>query len=808
MADFHILYLENNRFFANQVKMRLEWRGYQVDISDNEQDCLAKLRQRPYDLFLLDFYTPQPDGFRLLEQLQNRKIMPATIIISSRPDFGLATKAMNMGCIDIVLKDTVLQQFLERLNLSIFQFYENQRLKLAKQDALIDAIPIEKEPTTLPWEYYPDKDKVIWQGDADAELVALKYDDFLANISEEDLVTVKTRNNICLFSQQTVEYTFHYHANGKDLRHYRANIEAETNRDGTVKRLHGRLRKLSPTARVPADKGSKLKQAFLDNTPDAVFATDDNRRIISVNHGFSKLTGYNEQEVLQQPSDILNPEQFDKNFFQPIAAALKSRQFWQGETTIRHRNGHTIPVWQCVSILKDSRGNISQSISVLRDISQQKAFEASIQFQANYDPLTRLPNRTLFMDRLNSAIKQGKRNQKKLALMLVDLDKFKWINDNLGHHAGDLLLQETGKRLQASVRNSDTVARLGGDEFAIVVPDLDKASDAEVIARKIFDNFKRHLYIDRQQVFISGSIGITLYPDDGNTSDDLLKNADSAMYMAKHNGRNCYYYYTPALQQETEKRLQLIEDMRQAMENQEFSLHYQPIIDMATKKVACAETLLRWQRPQSGFVPLQQFIPVAEESGLIHDIGNWVIEETAGNIQRWSRLGLEPVRVSLNQSVAQYNQTDCYVEWLDILSNKKVEPQAITFEINEKLFLDERDNYAVSVEKLKQAGIQISLDGFGTGYSSLSYLKKCPVDVIKIDRSYIQGMLDDPANAILVETIVSLANKLGIKVIATGVENQRQLALLNHQCRYAQGYYFSRPLSLSEFEDFVRMKNR
>ncbi len=786
--------------------MRLEWRGYQVDICNSEQECLAVLRDRSYDLLLLDFYTPQPDGFRLLEQLQYRKCMPPTIIVSGSPDFSLATKAMNMGCLDIVLKDSVLQQFLDRLNLSIFHCYESQRQKAEEQSSLLEKALGKGLQHAFSWEYYPEKDQVVLQGGRNTELTVMSYDEFLARIGDGDLPSVKTQNNICLFSKQAVDYTFHYLPNDGEISCYHAHIKAETEDDGTVKRLYGHLRRLS--SRPPIDEDSQLKQSFIDNTPDAVFVTDKDRRIISVNNGFSKLTGYSEQEIVKQPSDVLNPEQYDKHFFQPIVSALKNRRFWQGETEIRDCNGQNIPVWQSVSVLKDAQGGIAQTISILRDISQQKAFEASIQFQANYDPLTHLPNRTLFMDRLNNAIKRGKRSKKKLALMLVDLDKFKWINDNLGHHAGDLLLQETGKRLQYSVRNSDTVARLGGDEFAIVVPDLDKASDAEVIARKIFENFKQRLLIDRKEVFISASIGITLYPDDGNNSDALMKNADSAMYMAKHKGRNCYYYYTPALQQETERRLQLIEEMRLAMQNREFSLHYQPIIDMATEKVACAETLLRWKRPQSGYVPLQQFIPIAEESGLIRDIGNWVIEETATNIQRWSRRGLGSVRISLNQSVAQYNRNDCYVEWLDILEKKLVEPHAITFEVNEKLFLDDRDTYIASVEKLKQAGVQISLDGFGTGYSSLSYLKTRPVDVIKIDRSFIQGMLEDPANAIMVETIVSLANKLGIKVIATGVENRRQLELLNHQCRYVQGYYFSKPLSLPEFEDFVRTKNR
>lgn len=280
------------------------------------------------------------------------------------------------------------------------------------------------------------------------------------------------------------------------------------------------------------------------------------------------------------------------------------------------------------------------------------------------------------------------------------------------------------------------------------------------------------------------------------------------MYIAKKNGDNCFYYYTPALQKQTEKRLKLITDMHSAMLNQEFTLHYQPIMDLHNNKVASAETLLRWNHPKAGYIPLSDFIPVAEESGLIHEIGNWVITEIANTMQRWSNLGLSPIHISLNQSVAQYSQSECHVEWLDILKNRQIPTSHITFEITEKIFIKEQNHYVNSIDKLKQEGIQISLDGFGTGYSSLSYLEKFPVDVIKIDRSYIHSMMTDPTHAILVETIIILANKLGIKVVATGVENQRQLDQLDQQCRYAQGYYFSKPLPLVEFEQFIKEQNK
>ena len=324
---------------------------------------------------------------------------------------------------------------------------------------------------------------------------------------------------------------------------------------------------------------------------------------------------------------------------------------------------------------------------------------------------------------------------------------------------------------------------------------------------KIFAAFKQAILIDQQEIFISGSIGITIFPDDGDDIDSLQKNADSAMYIAKKNGPNSYYYYTQALQRETENRLKLINSMRSAMLNQEFSLHYQPIIDLLTNKAIGAEALLRWNHGQNGYIPLNDFIPIAEESGLIREVGNWVINEVADNIQRWTDLGLPALHISLNQSIAQYSLSSCHIEWLNILKNKQIPAGSITFEVTENLFFERKNNHLESIKKLKQSGIKVSLDGFGTGYSSLNYLKKYPIDALKIDRTYIHSMVDNPTNAILVETIIILANKLGIKVIATGVENEEQLVLLSQECRYAQGYYFSRPLPFNEFKKYIETQH-
>ena len=804
MKNLRILYFDTDDYFGNQVKIRLQWKGYKVTTTDSEFEFITKKEHSTYDLLIIDLFASEIAAFSLLENLKN---IP-TIVISTDKNYHQIIQAMKLGCIDYVIKSPIAETLVEQLSLSIWQLFsssqkENTNHKNKKNNLDVSEKPL--EPNISNWQYLISEDIIQWSAPQHRKKSTLSYEKFIAKIHQDDLAHVQTQNNICLFSHDPVTYKFRFISNSNRETTFYAKLQAAVTADGSVEKLYGTMQ-AQPSQQLQ-NPCKHLEFSFLDNTIDAVFITNSNKQIISINNEFTKTTGYSAQEILQTKADFLNTDKFDSTFFMNVAEELKNKNFWQDEILIRHCKGHTIPVIQSSYVLKDSTGNILQSLSILKDISKQKSFEESIKFQANYDPLTELPNRTLFIDRLTSTIKLSKRNNSKLALILLDLNKFKWINDTLGHHAGDVLLQETAKMLLSSVRSSDTVARLGGDEFSIILPELEKSTDAELIASKIFNAFKKSIYIDQKEVFISGSIGITIFPDDGHDLETLQKNADSAMYIAKKNGDNSYYYFTQALQEKTEKRLKLIEDLRQAITNKEFTLHYQPIIDLKTNKVVSAETLLRWNHPQKGYIAVSDFISTADECGLMRQIGNWVIEEVATNIQRWESLNFPPLHISLNQSVAQYSLSECHIEWLDILKKKQISPSNITFEISEKLFLEEKTNYLTSIKKLKQAGIQISLDSFGTGYSSLSYLEKFPVDVIKIDRSYIHNMIENPTNAVLVETIIFLANKLQIKVIATGVENKKQLSLLEQQCRYAQGYYFSKPLSLSEFETYIHKHN-
>lgn len=540
---------------------------------------------------------------------------------------------------------------------------------------------------------------------------------------------------------------------------------------------------------------------------EAIFIADANKNIISINPAFSRISGYSAQDVLNQKSDMLNIGYFNNQYFNSVAKILKNKLYWQGEVLIRHKKDYSLPIWQSIYILKDNTGKISQSISVLRDLKQQKSIEKNYFPRENYDALTQLPNRKLFVDRFNSELNRAKRNNKKIALLLLDLNKFKSINVKYGYPVGDVLLQATAKSLLSSIRKSDTVARLRGDKFCILLPELEKIADAKLIAHKIFQAFNQPIIIDQQQIFIHGSIGISIFPSHGSNIESLQNNAENAMQIAKGLTDNSVFCYNPPTNQQTEKdKRKLITALHTAIVNQEFHIHYQPIIDLKTNTVNSAEALLRWKHPKTGYVPLSEFIPLAEESGLIRDIGNWVITEVANNIQHWSSLKLPAIEVSINQSIIQYSLPECHVTWLEILAEKQVSPKLITFELSEKIFL-EGSNYRDSIDKLKQAGVKIALDSFGSGDSSLSYLKKFPINLIKIDRSYIKKMVDSPTYSILVETIITLTSKLDLDVIAIGVETKEQLDMLKPRCQYAQGYYFSEPLPLAAFEKYIAEKN-
>ena len=446
---------------------------------------------------------------------------------------------------------------------------------------------------------------------------------------------------------------------------------------------------------------------------------------------------------------------------------------------------------------------------VMRDITARKKVDERLSYLAQYDSLTGLPNRSLFHDRLEQTVAQARRSDRPAAVLFVDLDRFKLVNDTLGHAIGDELLKQAGARLGSSVRSGDTVGRFGGDEFGVILSNLGKPDDASLVARKIIDALSKPYDLGGHESFVTASVGITLYPDDAADAEALIKNADVAMYRAKDLGRNTYQFFTQEMNDRAIKRMQMEASMRQALERSEFLLHYQPKVDLASGAICGIEALLRWAHPEKGLVSPAEFIPVLEETGLIIPVGEWVTREACRQIGAWQQAGLKVPPVAVNLSARQFQQKNLEVSVRDILGEVGVDPSLLQFEITESLLMNDPEGAERTLRSLKRAGVQLSIDDFGTGYSSLAYLKRFPLDALKIDRAFIRDIVADPDDAAITLAVISLAHSLRLKVVAEGVETEAQLNLLTlHSCDEMQGYYFSRPVAAAEVEAMVRQGRR
>jgi diguanylate cyclase (GGDEF)-like protein/PAS domain S-box-containing protein len=457
-----------------------------------------------------------------------------------------------------------------------------------------------------------------------------------------------------------------------------------------------------------------------------------------------------------------------------------------------------------VSIESTADSTRQTCLAAILDITEMKRAEAIILEQATTDALTGLPNRRMFLDRLRQAINKSHREGRTVALLFLDLDHFKDINDTLGHETGDLLLKETAHRLQACVRETDTLARPGGDEFTVIMSQLEGLRSIDRVALSILQAMQVPFQLGHECCYVSFSIGIALYPEDATDLADLLKKADQAMYVAKEQGRNRFCYFTPAMQQAAESRLRLVNDLHTALARRQFWVAYQPIVDLATGDIHKAEALLRWQHPTLGLISPAEFIPVAEDTGMIVEIGEWVFQQAAGQVGEWRADGQPLFQISVNKSPAQFrNSADSRLNWFDYLKQLGLPGSCIAVEITEGLLLDVSPAVAEKLLAFRDAGMQVSLDDFGTGYSSLSYLKKFDIDYLKIDQNFVSHLTDDSTDLALCEAIILMAHKLGIKVIGEGIETVEQRDLLIRAgCDYGQGYLFSRPVSAQEFGKF------
>jgi diguanylate cyclase (GGDEF)-like protein/PAS domain S-box-containing protein len=536
--------------------------------------------------------------------------------------------------------------------------------------------------------------------------------------------------------------------------------------------------------------------------PDAV--------ILRVNRAFTESTGYTAEEVIGRTPSLLKSGRHGPGFYAAIWDKLKAVGSWQGEIWDRRKNGEVYPTWLSISAVKGDDGVVTHYVGTHQDITERKMAEEKIRELAFYDPLTRLPNRTLLLDRLKQAMTIGNRNGAFGAVLFIDLDHFKTLNDTLGHDKGDLLLQQAAQRISSSVREGDTVARLGGDEFVVVLGSLSRsvkeaATQTETVGEKILDALKQGYQLGEIDHHSTASIGATLFRGYETSIDDLLKQADLAMYKSKETGRNALHFFDPAMQTVVVERSSLEAALRKAIEGEQFVLHYQAQV-LGDGRVTGAEVLVRWQHPGRGMVSPAEFIPLAEETGLILPLGNWVLRTACERLALWAgRPETADLTVAVNVSAHQFREADFVENVLAILRQTGANPNRLKLELTESLLVHNVQEIIEKMFALKARGVGFALDDFGTGYSSLSYLKRLPLDQLKIDQSFVRDILVDPNDAAIARTVVALAQSLGLGVIAEGVETGTQRDFLAHSgCHAYQGYFFSRPLPVEGFEEFAR----
>ncbi len=564
------------------------------------------------------------------------------------------------------------------------------------------------------------------------------------------------------------------------------------------------------TERKRAEEELRLYALVLQNSSEGMMVLDSERHIIAVNPAFSVITGHSLEEVQGEPPSMLRPENLEDSLLRAVWSTLSTSGKWQGEVWDTRKDGTDIALSLSINTVNHVDGSIQRYIALLSDVTEKKRSQELIWRQANFDTLTRLPNRNMFRDRMEQEIKKSDRSGHPLGLLLIDLDQFKEVNDTLGHDVGDQLLQEAARRISTCVRATDTVARLGGDEFCVLLSQLADATHVEDVAQKIIRSLALPFLLANETIYVSASIGITLYPGDATDMETLIKNADQAMYAAKNKGRNRSSYFTQSLQEEAQLRLRLISDLRRALEAKQFRVYFQPIVDMVTGRIHKVEALIRWLHPEHGMVGPQKFIPLAEETGLINEIGDWVFQESVRWVKRWRDLYAADFQVSVNKSPAQFRvEGNLFAaSWLGHLKNEELLGKHIVIEITEGLLLNAENDVTDKLLKFRDAGIQVALDDFGTGYSSLSYLKKFDIDYLKIDQSFVRDLETDVNDMAVSEAIIVMAHKLGLKVIAEGVETEGQRRLLAAAgCDYAQGFLFARPLPPEELEELLKATN-
>ncbi|WP_028453894.1 two-component system response regulator [Chitinilyticum litopenaei] len=799
MQNIRVLIVEDERIIAMDLKLQLQALGYTVcAVVPSGQQAIDTAASTMPDLVLMDIHLEGAmDGVEAARTIHQQLKIPIIFLSAYAEDATLqrAEEALPYGYLVKPVSPrelhATLQMAMVRFNIQRQADEQVERFCKAMQAAQLEVWEWRVEIDQL--QVYPLND-----GHA-ASLVSPLSEPirrFLALVDERDVDDVARAIEQTRVEGGSFNVVFRVRGQDTQQRWMEAHGKRFEN-GGSCDRIIGVMQDI--TERRLTEERLRQAVTVFESTAEGIAILDAARRVVSVNPAFTQLTGYTAEEAESWPTvDVLYQQPHSPQFIEQLQK--QGREQWQGNVCYRHKNQSLINVWESISAVQNPDGQLSNHVLVFSDISAVVAVQEQLDFLAKHDPLTSLCNRRMLHDRLEYELAQALRRRKMVAVLLIDLDHFKTINDTLGHGNGDQLLMTIAVRLQGCVRASDTVARLGGDEFCIVLGDIAALGDVDQVARTILARLAEPVTLARMTCYVTGSIGIAMAPTDGMEVDALLRNADQAMYGAKHSGRNSYCFYAPFMQKAAETRLRISSGLHEALEREQFCLEYQPIVDLASGHVHKAEALLRWQHPEHGSISPAAFIPIAEECGLIGRISDWVLGQVLSDLARWRHELLPQLQISINVSAVHFRDPRNHERWLAQIAAAGLGAGALVLEITEGLLLDADSDVQQALQRYHAQGLAIALDDFGTGYSALSYLKNYELDYLKIDQSFLRQIAQNNKDHALCEAIVVMAHKLGLQVVAEGVETPEQAAILQAvACEYVQGFLYSRPLSPARF---------
>ena len=774
---------------------------------DSQDAFTAALDAFKPDIILADYRLPGFDGLQALAIARDKAPATPYIFVSGVIGEEFAVDGIKRGATDYVLKDRLarlpvaVQHALEEVKLRAQRSEARERLRESENRY---RLLVENSPMCI--HEIDMAGRITSMNRAGLRMMGVEDEDAVRGFPYLDAVCPADRAHIekllaNAYAGETRQFEFMSSAPGGPV--FKSYVAPIKNENGDVIRLMGMTEDI--TERKAAEAELRIAATAFESQ-EGMMITDAWSVILRVNRAFTDITGFTAEEAVGRKASLLKSGRHDAAFYAAMWESVHRDGSWQGEIWNRRKNGEVYPEWLTITAVNGAGGEVTHYVATLTDITRRKAAEDEIKHLAFYDPLTRLPNRRLLLDRLQQALASSTRSRREGALLFIDLDNFKTLNDTLGHDIGDLLLQQVAQRLATCVREGDTVARLGGDEFVVMLEDLSEnlqeaATQTEVVGEKILVALNQRYMLAGHSHHSTPSIGVTLFGGQRETVEELLKRADLAMYQAKAAGRNTLRFVDPETQATVTARAALEVDLRQGLQQNQFVLYYQAQVDEQGRMTG-AEALVRWQHPRRGLMFPAEFVPLAEETGLILPLGHWVLETACARLVAWAALpDMSHLTLAVNVSARQFHTPDFVDQVLTVLDRTGADPQKLKLELTESLLLDDVEDIIAKMMALKAKGVGFSLDDFGTGYSSLSYLKRLPLDQLKIDQSFVRDILTDSNDAAIARTIVALAQSMGLGGIAEGVETEEQRDFLARQsCHAFQGYLFGRPLPVEQFE--------